>query len=197
MTLAWCVLTLASAGCASKRAPVTETVDAALSAVASGSASASPLASSAPAAGASASQTAPVASVALERPPDVRVEIPRATKGAVTLKAEVKVGQTFGVLLPTVAPEDWLDQWEVESCTMVERKPPKCPLGEPVTIIGREPDLTLPHSDPPSRPFEVMWKIAPTKVGTHRLEARYIHRTMRTDPGRPTRHVMIEVSVGP
>lgn len=40
-----------------------------------------------------------------------------------------------------------------------------------------------------------MWTITPDLVGKHRLAARYIHRTMRSDPGRPTRQVVVEVSV--
>lgn len=154
---------------------------------ASGEASAAPsittATASAPSASAAPSASvmpAPTGSVPFGAPPDVRVAIPQA--GATSLTGTVQVGQTFGVLFPPT--DDWRDAWEIESCAMEQRK---CPLGEPTTIITRGDEIGR----------EELWKIAPDKVGTHVLKARYIKRVMRTDPGKPTKRVQITVTVTP
>ena len=134
------------------------------------------------AASATGSVPAPAGSIPLAQPPDVRVVVPASSKGSTSLKGEVHVGQTFGILLPQ--PDDWMDAWEIESCAMEQ---PKCPLGEPLTIITREGGIGR----------EVMWKIAPDKVGTHQLRARYMQRATRTDPGKPTRRMQVTVTVVP
>lgn len=106
-------------------------------------------------------------SVALGDAPDVRVTLPASAK------AVVKVGQTFGVLVPH--PDDFLDDWELEG---------SCPLGEPLTFISRG-DIGR----------EFLWRIGDDKIGAHVVKIRLMHRKTRTSRPVPTKRASVAVDV--
>ena len=113
----------------------------------------------------------PVGSVRLAEPPDVRVTLPASGQA----KSVVKVGQIFGILVPS--EQDFLDEWELE---------PGCPLGDPLTFISRG-DIGR----------ELLWRIEPARVGTHRIKVRLMHRTTRTSFPKATKRVEVVVEVSP
>ncbi|MFO0671914.1 MAG: hypothetical protein U0235_20200 [Polyangiaceae bacterium] len=160
------------------------------------SASAAPPSSSAPDAALDAPDARARAPLAAPAAPDVRVEIPAATKSGATLKADVAVGQTFGVLLATPAPDDWMDSWELVGCSF-DVPATRCALGEPITIASREPEVGQPQAVPPTLRSETIWRLSPAQIGARRLEARYVHRKTRTDPGTTTKRIAIEIAVRP
>lgn len=128
-------------------------------------------ASAAPASSASAalsaSAAAPTGSVALADAPDVRVTLPAADK------AVVKVGQTFGILVPH--PDDFLDEWELDG---------RSPLGEPLTFISRG-DIGR----------ELLWRIGDDVIGRHVIKLRLMHRGSRTSRPTPTKRVSVVLEV--
>jgi hypothetical protein len=109
----------------------------------------------------------PAGSVALADAPDVRVTLPASAT------AVVKVGQTFGILVPH--PDDFLDEWELEG---------SCPLGEPLTFISRG-DIGR----------ELLWKIGDDKIGTHVVKVRLMHRKTRESRPTPTKRASVAVAV--
>jgi hypothetical protein len=89
-------------------------------------------------------------------------------------KAVVKVGQTFGILVPH--PDDFLDDWELDIS----------PLGEPLSFISRG-DIGR----------ELLWKVGDDKIGTHVVKLRLMHRATRASRPVPTKRASVAVEVVP